>query len=526
MGLTDAGLTEKQDYGPPNDVPPVIISTPQPIFTEGTANTYGMAQHVVDDGVSILTYSLTNTLPNGLTLNASTGVLTYDGIGSASISQHQLIATDAVGFDTSNVFNINIAATGTAVEFPHLAISAGSGWGSAFMDTLPGGFTGRMQRIARHDLAMIGPWRTWEYSGSTGPDKDRSDICAFIKSFNPNIIIYQYTIPTDASPGRLLSIEPFITWGENGPAGGKADQEKWWLYDDGLGPRIFPTDVKFASGFFPDAQINLSDGTVADSAGLHGGEWMARAHYADSTDSGGDWITNGFGVKEAHDFDGVWQDILRHEPRTVGDWDNDGTQDARASVKGLAGKFNGDSKYHAEFDLLEPTLLHGGNMTQNAGPNGTAEYNVTIASGYKDFVNSPFLEAIVGRTSSVESFAGWEAMMRYYKRGMSLAENMDPQHIFFEMWNVPVVYEATHSTSDFVRYGLCSCLMDNGYFGCIGGDVAIDAVIINEYDFNLGQAIDAPKYDGAEITTSNSGSGYVAFENGVHLREFDNGAVT
>ena len=109
--ITTAGITLAQIFAPAVDLPPTIVSTPAPpSFTEGIVGTYNMEQHVSDDGVSTVTFSLTNVLPNGLSINSSTGILTYDGIGIPSVSQHQLIATDAVGSDTSAAFNITIQA--------------------------------------------------------------------------------------------------------------------------------------------------------------------------------------------------------------------------------------------------------------------------------------------------------------------------------------------------------------------------------------------------------------------------------
>lgn len=110
VGLTDAGITIAQDYGTIADTPPVIASTPVPVFQEGTPLTYPMSQHVTDDGLSAVTYGLTNTLPNGLTFDAPTGVLTYDGVGAATVSAHQLTATDSVDTATSESFNISVEA--------------------------------------------------------------------------------------------------------------------------------------------------------------------------------------------------------------------------------------------------------------------------------------------------------------------------------------------------------------------------------------------------------------------------------
>ncbi len=110
VALTDAGVTEVKNIGPAVDEPPTITSTPSPSFTEGTGETYDMSQHVSDDGLSPLVYSLSNPLPQGLSFNSDTGILTYDGVSGASVSSHELIATDSAGADRSDFFNIEIVA--------------------------------------------------------------------------------------------------------------------------------------------------------------------------------------------------------------------------------------------------------------------------------------------------------------------------------------------------------------------------------------------------------------------------------
>ena len=111
--LTDAGVAESQDYAP-TDVPPTIGSTPAPVFTVGTAASYDMTQHVSDDGQSTVTYAIIGTLPNGLTFNTATGQLSYDGLGAANVSSHQLRATDSAGSATSASFNVSIQAVSDA----------------------------------------------------------------------------------------------------------------------------------------------------------------------------------------------------------------------------------------------------------------------------------------------------------------------------------------------------------------------------------------------------------------------------
>lgn len=95
-------------YIPPED-PPVIVSTPAPSFNEGAAAQYELSQHVVDDNISPLTYSINGSLPSGVTLNSSTGRLSYNGVGSVASTSNTFTVTDAIGGDTSSSFNIVIS---------------------------------------------------------------------------------------------------------------------------------------------------------------------------------------------------------------------------------------------------------------------------------------------------------------------------------------------------------------------------------------------------------------------------------
>lgn len=126
VALTTAGLTVAGTVGGQLDLPPVMNSIPAPAFLEGTADTYDMSQHWTDDGKSTVTSSLINPLPNGLSYNGSTHILTYDGIGLASISQHVLLAEDAVGSAQGAVFDIEIEEEGT-IPTPDIIVRESGG---------------------------------------------------------------------------------------------------------------------------------------------------------------------------------------------------------------------------------------------------------------------------------------------------------------------------------------------------------------------------------------------------------------
>jgi hypothetical protein len=93
--------------------PPVITSTPNPSFTEGTAATHNMSQHFSDDGVTTVTTSLPpgGAHPSGISYNGNTHILTYDGAGAATSYQRSLSVDDGVNDPVvSDEFTIEIVA--------------------------------------------------------------------------------------------------------------------------------------------------------------------------------------------------------------------------------------------------------------------------------------------------------------------------------------------------------------------------------------------------------------------------------
>jgi hypothetical protein len=91
------------------DQPPEILSTPAPAFASGVASQYDLSQHVSDDGFSDLRYELSGSLPSGVTLDADTGLLSYDGQGASGSSSHTLTVSDKVDSATSSSFSISIS---------------------------------------------------------------------------------------------------------------------------------------------------------------------------------------------------------------------------------------------------------------------------------------------------------------------------------------------------------------------------------------------------------------------------------
>ena len=160
------------------DVAPTISSTPSPEFTEGTAGTYDMTQHVTDDGLSPVTYSLSVALPSGLTFDSATGILTYDGLGADIYSEHQLTATDGAGSAQSDIFGLQITAvtgdtdlTGLGTFVDSAAAGGGDGTVGSPFNTLPTGLgvSGNVYIKAGSDFDLNDgqPWGI-DWSGISG----------------------------------------------------------------------------------------------------------------------------------------------------------------------------------------------------------------------------------------------------------------------------------------------------------------------------------------------------------------------
>ena len=109
---------------PAQDQPPVIASTPDVFFTFQTSDTYELSDHVSDDGLSSLTYSMSGSLPLGVTLDPDTGTISYDGGGATASTSHTFTVEDAVGNDVSDLFGLVIAAP-TIATIPPISVNQG-----------------------------------------------------------------------------------------------------------------------------------------------------------------------------------------------------------------------------------------------------------------------------------------------------------------------------------------------------------------------------------------------------------------
>jgi poly(beta-D-mannuronate) lyase len=87
------------------DTAPSWSSTPAPIFKIGLPDTYDLNQDLSDDGLSVITYAISGSLPSGVIFDPETGILNYDGVGGVTTTGHTATVQDAIGNATTSTFS-------------------------------------------------------------------------------------------------------------------------------------------------------------------------------------------------------------------------------------------------------------------------------------------------------------------------------------------------------------------------------------------------------------------------------------
>lgn len=333
----------------------------------------------------------------------------------------------------------------------------------------------RIDEIARTDFTVLGTFPNFMSGGKT-----LEEIAAEIKAINPAIILIVYTNINEVSEDAVWSeIQDKLDAEEGG--GGNGD---WWARD-AAGDK---------TGSFPGTDtMNMTDDVTVDSGGQKLPQWYA------------DWVDGEYRTPSPS-LDGIYVDVYRHESLVVADWDENGVDESKVSSRD---KYTaGQRAYVDAYLILYPDDIVGVNATSWLyDNNGNGE---SVPTNYEGSFNGGFMEHALGASFSVEGtdadgsingFGTWLKLIGRYNQIMD--ESIAEKRPILEMRGIITDY-------DFMRYGLTSALMDDGYFA-FDDDTAIYQSVpwFDEFDYNLGLAIDARQT--------------VAFENGVYVREFDNG---
>lgn len=261
-----------------------------------------------------------------------------------------------------------------------------------------------------------------------------------IKALNPNIFIAQYTILMEATLAESDA--------SNKDRAEKIDREGWWLRN-AAGERVQHTSSHNAW------DVNISHFAPADSDGLRYSEWLARRNYA---------LYFSEGVFDAWYLD----NSLSQSPSPAANWKLDGVDITGPQVN--EAYRDGQIRYWDEIRRLHPQAMLIGNSDDLAE--------------YRGQLQGAFLEALIGQNWSIEKKKGWLPMMeRYY----SFMDNVrQPKLVGFNVHGDITDYKT-------MRYGLTSCLMNDGFFVFTDKQNGYSSITkFDEYNLNLGLPIELP----------------------------------
>ena len=125
------------------------------------------------------------------------------------------------------------------------------------------------------------------------------------------------------------------------------------------------------------------------------------------------------------------------------DWDNDGVNDSRDDPRIAAAYREGNVRHWKRIRESSPRPLLMGNSDDISSPE------------YRGILNGAFLESIIGESWSTETRLGWRAAMTRYRA--SVAQTAKPHIVGFNVHGESNDYAR-------MRYGLTSCLLDDGHF--------------------------------------------------------------
>jgi hypothetical protein len=320
------------------------------------------------------------------------------------------------------------------------------------------------KQLAKVQVAVINIYPGWGVAQKTTLEQTVKQI----KAINPNTKVFDYVIGEGlASPANVAYAD----------YESKVNSANWWLYTSGL------TTTKVLTDFGHSVYVlNITTQAQKDSSGQNFAQWF------------GGYAASSMGTPNPT-LDGLFTDNVFWKPRRDGDWNLDGKIDSQndPTVQGW---------YRAGYRLYADTLkkaMPGKLQLANIADWGQS---TAVLTEYKGVWNGGILEHIIGKTYSPET-GGWSAMMADYRKTMDALAA--PKLGLFQQDGSLTDYQG-------MRYGLASCLMDDGYYTF--NDLAHEnygVAWFDEFDAKLGGAVSKPQT--------------AAWQAGVYRRDFENGIV-
>jgi len=336
------------------------------------------------------------------------------------------------------------------------------------------------QALAKNDILILGMWRRWsQLDAVTGERLSIRDVVVDIRRRaatmgNQGIKIAKYTAINESSSDSTRD----------------SSRERWAKLHDEVGPG-YPVnndwwarnkDGEHTSSFREQWHVNLTEYVQRDQNGDTFPEWAVQTDYE-------------VFFRDTPEFDMWFIDNWFYRPRVEADWDGDGRNDDKDSESVRRDFRKGYVNALRRARELAPNMIMMGNVdgevSTNSGMLTEPEYKGQITALY---------EGAIGLPHSAESWGGWELMMQQYRITASNAQHN-------------LILMVTHGGEDdlaLMRYGLASCLMDDGYYYYTSLENHYKSALwFDEYDADLGRAIDPPQFS--------------AWRKGVYMRRFENG---
>jgi hypothetical protein len=314
-------------------------------------------------------------------------------------------------------------------------------------------------QLAKLDLMII---KTYPGRASWNP------AIQAIKKINPNALVFMYVLSSELGEASVLGSG--TAWDAYRK---KLDSMKWWLYSGG-------SRVKSS---FPNYYIiNNTPATTRDSSGYTSSEWIGR-FYVDNY------------YKPNTQIDGFFTDNTFWKPNVNGDWNRDGKTESMSDAATAARVRQGYASYYSTVrKLMPPGKFQIGNIGSFGEP-------AAVFPEYQNMLNGGVVEGLIGKSWSVEGYAGWPTMMARYRKVM--ASVIAPKLVIFNQWGDPKDYRAA-------RYGISSALMDDGYHSFTDTKKGYTGVVwFDEYNAKLGMPVSTPPTK--------------AWQSGVYRRDFEGG---
>jgi len=317
--------------------------------------------------------------------------------------------------------------------------------------------------LAKIHVSVLNTYPGWGGGQHTNPEQ----VFQQIKARNPKTRLFNYVI------GESLQVPANEIWAEEED---KVNSVPWWLYVKGS------SGSKVLSDFGHETYIiNISTQARKDSNGTLFPEWYADYAYR----------TTG---QPNPTLDGLYMDNVFWQPRRDGDWNLDGTTD-KPSDANVGGWYRaGNRLYGDTIKSRMPGKLQMANLADWGHPGA-------VITEYIDVWNGGVIEHIIGKSNSLETYEGWDSMMRQYRTTM--AALAAPKLGIFQQGGNITDYRS-------MRYGLASCLMDDGYYS-FNDEAHLNYGVpwFDEFDVKLGAATSTPQT--------------AAWQSGVYRRDFENG---